>query len=121
MKSQLKSKEQWNAEYTALCFNDPAVSGQLLPAPQNMDFIKAVQRDAIEYICSEMEEKLKALGEITRASKDVVSHLAAWRGFITQYRQAAMSEDDTDNIGYADHEIEALDRDGGALIKALER
>ena len=72
----MKTKQQWNAEYTALCFNSPYVSGQLLPAPQNMEFIESVQRDAIEYICCEVEEKLKALGVATQALKDILDEVS---------------------------------------------
>jgi hypothetical protein len=44
----MKTKEEWNWEYTKICANDPAVHGQLLPNPQNMAFIKLVQLDAFK-------------------------------------------------------------------------
>lgn len=43
----LKSASDWNWEYTQVCASDPAVHGQLLPSPQNVKFINAIQRDAL--------------------------------------------------------------------------
>ena len=37
--------EEWNAEYTLVCANDPAVHGQLLPNPKNVAFLKRVLAD----------------------------------------------------------------------------
>ena len=49
MKTPLKTAGQWNWEYTQICANDPAVHGQLLPNPQNMKFINAIQCDALRW------------------------------------------------------------------------
>lgn len=43
----MKTADYWNTVYTGICVNDPAVSGQLLPSPQNIEFIRQVQLDAI--------------------------------------------------------------------------
>lgn len=34
----MKTAEDWNWEHTKICANDPAVHGQLLPAPQMVKF-----------------------------------------------------------------------------------
>lgn len=43
----MKTAEEWNSVYSKICFNDPAVHGQLLPNSQNIEFINQVQLDAL--------------------------------------------------------------------------
>ena len=53
----MKTAEEWNIIYSGICFNDKAVSGQLLPNPQNVKFIKSVQddiRNEIKQLVDEM-------------------------------------------------------------------
>lgn len=42
----MKTLEELNWIHTCMCANDPAVHGQLLPAPKMMAFIELVQKDA---------------------------------------------------------------------------
>ena len=54
----MKTAEKWNIIYRTICFNDKAVSGQLLPNPQNVKFIKSVQddiKDEIKQVVGEMK------------------------------------------------------------------
>ncbi len=42
----MKTAEEWNWLHTTICANNPAVHGQLLPAPQMVAFIEGVQLEA---------------------------------------------------------------------------
>ena len=44
----MKTAEQWNEEYKLICFNDPAVHGQILPNPQNIEFIRRVMKESAD-------------------------------------------------------------------------
>jgi hypothetical protein len=54
MNTPIKTASQWNWEYTQICASDPAVHGQLLPNPQNMKFINAIQRDALRWAAEQI-------------------------------------------------------------------
>ncbi len=43
----MKTPDEWHWIHANICFNDPAVHGQMLPAPQHTAFIKRVQDDAL--------------------------------------------------------------------------
>ena len=43
----MKSDEQWLMTFRGVCFNDPACSGQQLPGPQTIAFVRAIQADAL--------------------------------------------------------------------------
>jgi hypothetical protein len=45
----MRTPEEWNLEYGRICFNDPAVHGQMLPAPQMMNFVQRIQADALRH------------------------------------------------------------------------
>ena len=63
----MKTAEEWNIIYSGICFNDKAVSGQLLPNPQNVKFIKSVQddvRNEIKQLIDEMEEPIQEKGNL---------------------------------------------------------
>jgi hypothetical protein len=44
----MKSASEWNDYHKQICFNDPAVHGQLLPNPQMVEFIQQIQLDAMK-------------------------------------------------------------------------
>lgn len=55
----MKRAEDWNLEYTIICANCPTVHGQLLPNPQNIEFIRRVQNDALLTAQAEIKELRK--------------------------------------------------------------
>jgi len=59
----MKTAKQWNEEYSRICFNDPAVHGQLLPNPQNIAFIEQVLLDAYKAGLTKAAEIARSMQE----------------------------------------------------------
>lgn len=59
----MKSASEWNDYHKQICFNDPAVHGQLLPNPQMVEFIKKIQTDA-------MKEGMRRAAEVAGKNLD---------------------------------------------------
>lgn len=78
----MKTAEEWNYEHTRICMNDPAVHGQLLPAPQMMKFIRRVQIDALRHAAQNVHDMSRGTKSTVRSNaideaRDLVLDIAS--------------------------------------------